>query len=120
MAKISNQIAEYLVDLLILLEKRSISPSIKSQCQNTRSGSLCCHRQPILILNMTLIEQILIRKPLIPLITKQQTEKKSNFALFCFFPIFVSNCHRGGRILGRDALYKLKTKGTSISQETYI
>ena len=28
--------------------------------------------------------------------TKQETEKKYDFALFCFFPIFVTNCHRGG------------------------
>ena len=35
-----------------------------------------------------------------PLIIKQETEKyKIDFALVCFFPVFLTDCHRvGGRI----------------------
>ena len=67
---------------------------------------------------MTLIEQIVMRKPLM---TKQETEKKIWFCPFLLFPHTRDLSVIGaGRILGRDTLYKLKTKRTSVSQETYI
>ena len=71
--------------------------SFRSQlrCQKPHSGSLYCHRLPILSLNLT-TEQDAMRKPL--LIQGKKLTKLNDFCCFLifFFLVFWSNSHGGG------------------------